>query len=208
MGRRVHPDLVIELSLWDRGMSSIAGVDEAGRGPLAGPVVAAAVIFPRAVSIEGVDDSKQLTEQRREHLFQLIQSRALSIGIGIVDHEVIDRINILQATTVAMTKAIESLALRPDFVLVDGNSFKHESWPYQNIVHGDARSFTIAAASIVAKVTRDRLMREYHLRFPPYGFASHKGYGTRQHLEAIRKHGLCEIHRRSFRVHGDDKRTR
>ena len=208
MGRRVHPDLVIELSLWDRGMSSIAGVDEAGRGPLAGPVVAAAVIFPRAVSIEGVDDSKQLTEQRREHLFQLIQSRALSIGIGIVDHEVIDRINILQATTVAMTKAIESLALRPDFVLVDGNSFKHESWPYQNIVHGDARSFTIAAASIVAKVTRDRLMREYHLRFPRYGFASHKGYGTRQHLEAIRKHGLCEIHRRSFRVHGDDKRTR
>ena len=208
MGRRVHPDLVIELSLWDRGMSSIAGVDEAGRGPLAGPVVAAAVIFPRAVSIEGVDDSKQLTEQRREHLFQLIQSRALSIGIGIVDHEVIDRINILQATTVAMTKAIESLALRPDFVLVDGNSFKHESWPYQNIVHGDARSFTIAAASIVAKVTRDRLMREYHLRFPRYGFASHKGYGTRQHLEAIRKHGLCEIHRRSFRVHGNDKRTR
>lgn len=208
MGRRVHPDLVIELSLWDRGMSSIAGVDEAGRGPLAGPVVAAAVIFPRAVSIEGVDDSKQLTEQRREHLFQLIQSRALSIGVGIVSHEVIDRINILQATTVAMTKAIESLALRPDFVLVDGNSFKHESWPYQNIVHGDARSFTIAAASIVAKVTRDRLMREYHLRFPRYGFASHKGYGTRQHLEAIRKHGLCEIHRRSFRVHGNDKRTR
>lgn len=208
MGRRVHPDLVIELSLWDRGMNSIAGVDEAGRGPLAGPVVAAAVIFPRAVSIEGVDDSKQLTEQKREHLFQLIQSSALSIGVGVVGHEVIDRINILQATTAAMTKAIESLALRPDFVLVDGNSFKHESWPYQNIVHGDARSFTIAAASIVAKVTRDRLMREYHLRFPRYGFASHKGYGTRQHLEAIRKHGLCEIHRRSFRIHGDDKRTR
>lgn len=203
-----HPNLVIESSLWDRGIGSIAGVDEAGRGPLAGPVVAAAVMFPRGIFIEGVDDSKKLTERRREDLYQLIQSRALSTGVGIVSHDVIDRINILQATIVAMTKAVESLSVRPDFVLVDGNSYKHESFSYQNIVDGDAKSFTIAAASIIAKVTRDRLMREYHLRFPLYGFASHKGYGTRQHLEAIRRHGLCEIHRRSFRSHGDDKRTR
>jgi ribonuclease HII len=208
MELHLHPDLVIESSLWNRGIGPIAGVDEAGRGPLAGPVVAAAVIFPQGVFIEGVDDSKKLTERRREDLFELIQSRALSTGVGIVSHGVIDRINILQATIAAMTKAVELLSVRPDYVLVDGNSFRHDSLSYQNIVDGDAKSFTIAAASIIAKVTRDRLMREYHRRFPLYGFASHKGYGTRQHLEAIRQYGLCEIHRRSFRIQADRKRAR
>jgi ribonuclease HII len=191
-------DLEIERALWLQGIERIAGVDEAGRGPLAGPVVAAAVIFPREFMIQGVDDSKKCTAKQREELFTLIMKQALSVGVGVVDHEVIDRINILQATILAMRKSIENMNIQPEFVLFDGNSFKHETLKYRNIIRGDAKSFTIAAASIVAKVTRDRFMCELDIRFPQYGFARHKGYGTSQHIEAIRTYGLCEIHRRSF----------
>ncbi len=190
--------LEIEQSLWAQGAGSIAGVDEAGRGPLAGPVVAASVIFPRGVMIEGVNDSKKLTEDRREKLYDAIRLQALAVGVGIVNHEVIDRVNILQATILAMHKSIEDMKAKPDFVIVDGNSFKHETLRFQNVIGGDAKSFTIAAASIIAKVTRDRMMREFDRQYPDYGFAQHKGYGTKRHLDAIREFGLCEIHRKTF----------
>jgi ribonuclease HII len=188
----------MERTLWAQNIEHIAGVDEAGRGPLAGPVVAAAVIFPKEFIMDGVDDSKKLSARKREELFIMISQQAMSVGVGIIDHKVIDRINILQATHVAMRRALENLAVKPDYVLVDGNSFKHDTLRFQNIISGDAKSFTIAAASIIAKVTRDRLMCELDAYFPQYGFAKHKGYGTRQHIEAIRTYGICEIHRRSF----------
>lgn len=193
-------NLDFEWNYWRRGVKYLAGVDEAGRGPLAGPVVAAAVIFSQAAVVPGVDDSKKLTEKKRETLYELIREQALSIGIGIVQHDVIDRINISKASILAMRKAIDGLAIQPHFIAADGNSFVHDSIPYENIIDGDAKVFTIAAASIVAKVTRDRLMRQYHEQFPQYGFARHKGYGTKQHLEAIRQHGLCAIHRKTFHV--------
>jgi len=196
-----HASLEIERSLWADGIMTIAGIDEAGRGPLAGPVVAAAVVFANGSMIDGVEDSKKLSAKKREELFPLITEQALSIGVGIVGHDVIDRINILQATILAMHKAIDDLSMKPDFVIVDGNSFRHDSYRYKNIIDGDEQSFTIAAASVIAKVTRDRLMVEYHHQYPVYGFANHKGYGTKQHLEAIRRHGLCDIHRRSFDLH-------
>lgn len=192
--------LFFERRYWSEGVTIIAGVDEAGRGPLAGPVVAAAVIFPRETYLEGVDDSKKLSEHRREELFPLIYERALGVGIGVVSHKEIDRINIYQASILAMRKAIAQLSVVPSLVLADGNCFSHEMIRFENIIKGDARSFTIAAASIVAKVTRDDLMREYDKLYPLYGFAQHKGYGTRQHIEAIRQHGPCDIHRRSFKV--------
>jgi ribonuclease HII len=198
--KRQLVNLEIERTLWMQGIQHVAGVDEAGRGPLAGPVVAAAVILPKEIVIDGVDDSKKLQAVKRERLFALISEQALSVGVGIVDHEVIDRLNILQATNLAMQIALENLRLTPEYAIVDGNSFKHETIRFQNIVGGDATSFTIAAASIVAKVTRDRLMCDMDTRFPQYGFAQHKGYGTHQHIEAIRKYGLCEIHRKSFHV--------
>ena len=196
-----HASLEIERSLWANGIMTIAGIDEAGRGPLAGPVVAAAVVFANGSMIDGVEDSKKLSAKKREELFPLITEQALSIGVGIVGHDVIDRINILQATILAMHKAIDDLSMKPNFVIVDGNSFRHDSYRYKNIIDGDEQSFTIAAASVIAKVTRDRLMVEYHHQYPVYGFANHKGYGTKQHLEAIRRHGLCDIHRRSFDLH-------
>ena len=189
----------IERKLWQKGVERIAGVDEAGVGPLAGPVVAAAVVFPRSVHISGVDDSKKLSEKKRDELFVAIKNEALSFGVGIVEHDEIDRINILQASVAAMRKALEALSFIPEFIIADGRSFFHESIRFRNIIDGDARCFTIAAASIIAKVTRDRLMREYHERFPVYGFDQHKGYATKQHLSAIRRYGLCEIHRKSFR---------
>lgn len=192
--------LFFERKYWSEGIEIIAGVDEAGRGPLAGPVVAAAVIFPKEVYLEGVDDSKKLSPHRREQLFPLIHERAVGVGIGVVSHEEIDRINIYQASILAMRKALDQLSMVPSLVLADGNSFRHETLRFENIIKGDARSFTIAAASIIAKVTRDGLMREYDKLFPGYGFAKHKGYGTREHVEAIRQNGLCEIHRRSFKV--------
>jgi ribonuclease HII len=161
-------------------------------------VVAAAVIFPKEFVMYGVDDSKKLSARKREELFIMISQQAISVGVGIIDHKVIDRINILQATHLAMRRALENLAVKPDYILVDGNSFKHDTLRFQNIIGGDAKSFTIAAASIIAKVTRDRLMCELDACFPQYGFARHKGYGTPQHIEAIRTYGICEIHRKSF----------
>ena len=193
-----HVNLRTERSLWAQSIEHIAGVDEAGRGPLAGPVVAAAVVFPKEFVMHGVDDSKKLSSRRREELFIMISKQAISVGVGIIDHHIIDRINILQATHAAMRRALENLSIQPDYVLVDGNSFKHDTLHFQNIIGGDAKSFTIAAASIIAKVTRDRLMCELDVFFPQYGFARHKGYGTPQHLEAIRTYGMCEIHRKSF----------
>lgn len=193
-------DLTIERTHWKRGLAHVAGVDEAGRGPLAGPVVAAAVVFPREVWIHGVDDSKKLSADRREELFDVITNCAEGIGVGIVSHEVIDEINIYEATMQAMADAVAQLCPSPHHVLVDGPRYHHDPIPYTAIIGGDGKCFSIAAASIVAKVTRDRLMIEFDKEFPQYGFAKHKGYGTKDHLEAIRKFGPCPIHRRSFRM--------
>lgn len=195
----ILPPLEVERFFWSRGLLRVAGVDEAGRGPLAGPVVAAAVIFPVEQWIEEVDDSKKLTEAKREELFEVVYAKALGVGVSIVDHKTIDRINILQASVLAMQQAVESVSVRPDIVLADGISFKHDSLRFENIIDGDAKCFAIAAASIVAKVTRDRLMTKYDEEYPEYGFAKHKGYATKEHLEALKTHGMCDIHRRSFK---------
>jgi ribonuclease HII len=180
------------------GFLIIAGIDEAGRGPLAGPVVAAAVILPVGLVIPGVDDSKKLTEQKREKLFDVIMSLANSVGIGIVDPEVIDRVNILQATRLAMLKAVEQLSLQPDYLLIDGIT-RIDSGIFQKTVKkGDSLSLSIAAASIIAKVTRDRQMIEMDRTYPGYGLAGHKGYGSALHMEAIRLLGPSPIHRLTF----------
>lgn len=189
-----------ERKYWDAGIRYVAGVDEAGRGPLAGPVVAAAVIFEPGTVISGVNDSKKLTEKRRDELSAVIRERAVSVGVGVVAHDVIDRINILQASFLAMNKALEGLSVPPQQLLVDGNFFRHERYPVENIVKGDARSHSIAAASIIAKVTRDAMMMELDERYPLYGFAQHKGYGTAAHIDAIRAHGYSPVHRRTFHV--------
>lgn len=197
-------DLHFEQDLWDREVAFVAGVDEAGRGPLAGPVVAAAVMFPPGSWIDGVDDSKKLSAKRREELFELICQQALSVGIGIISHTIIDQINIYQAAVQAMIEAVSKLAPLPQHVLVDGPIQPwrgHNDIPSTSIIDGDTKCFSIAAASIVAKVTRDRMMIELDKQFPQYGFARHKGYGTKEHYEALRKFGPCEIHRRSFRLY-------
>ncbi len=181
-----------------RGYLQVAGIDEAGRGPLAGPVVAAAVILQPDRPLDGVNDSKKLSERQRERLFDQIQQQALAIGIGIVDAVTIDRINILQATRQAMLEAVQQLALQPDLLLIDGITPIATRLPQQTIKQGDQRSASIAAASIIAKVTRDRLMLDYDQQFPQYGFARHKGYGSAAHLAALRNHGPCPIHRLSF----------
>ncbi len=181
------------------GYGLVAGVDEAGRGPLAGPVVAAAVILPEDVDLPGVDDSKKLSEARREALYPLIRERALAVGVGIGNPELIDEINILQATLAAMRQAVEALAPSPEFLLVDGISAVPLPIPQRTVKKGDSRSLSIAAASIIAKVTRDRLMVEYDRRYPGYGFASHKGYGSAEHLAAIAARGPSPIHRTTFR---------
>jgi len=181
------------------GYRLIAGVDEAGRGPLAGPVVAAAVILPEGLVLEGVRDSKEMSENGREKAFSLVHERALSVGVGVVSAEEIDRINILQASLQAMKKAILSLDPRPEFCLVDGIHPVPVPIPYRCLKQGDRRSHSISAASIVAKVYRDRIMCSFHDRFPVYGFSENKGYGTAQHLAALRKQGACPIHRLTFR---------
>ena len=181
------------------GYGNIAGIDEAGRGPLAGPVVAAAVIFPRGWIDERITDSKRLTPRRREDLYNKILSNAQSVGIGVVDQCEIDRTNILQATLKAMEMAVVKLFPFPDYILVDGIHGIPIRIPQRLIKKGDTLSISIAAASIIAKVTRDRMMIEHHERYPQYNFAKHKGYGTREHLEAIRKFGYCELHRMTFR---------
>jgi ribonuclease HII len=190
----------IEQGLWNNGFRLIAGVDEAGRGPLAGPVVAAAVVLPYGVGIIGIEDSKKLSERTREELYKIITDSAVGIGIGIVDHIVIDEVNILNATFRAMHSAIAKLNCVPDHLLIDGPYFAGANIPYTTIIKGDSLSVSIAAASIIAKVTRDRLMYQYDREYPQYGFANHKGYGTREHIEAIRKFGLCTIHRKSFQI--------
>lgn len=189
-----------EAELWDEGLDLVAGVDEAGRGPLAGPVVAAAVVLPRELSFAGIDDSKRLTAARREELFKLIRSEAVAVGVGSVSESVIDEINILRATFRAMRDAIADLGVAPDHVLVDGNSIPELALPQTAINRGDQKSTAIAAASIIAKVTRDRLMVEMDDQYPGYGFARHKGYGTPDHISALMRLGPCEIHRRSFHV--------
>ena len=192
--------LDFERSLWDGGVRLVAGVDEAGRGPLAGPVVAAAVFFPKDVVIEGVDDSKVLTPAKREYLYDEIIRRALSFGVASVPSETIDRINIFRATMEAMAQAVSRLAPSPGHILVDGPHYRDSTIPWTPVIDGDARCFAIAAASIIAKVMRDRMMSEFDKIYPLYGFAKHKGYGTKEHREAIGKYGLCDIHRRSFRM--------
>ena len=187
-----------EARAWRTGAGRVAGIDEAGRGPLAGPVVAAVVIIAPDRRIRGLADSKLLAPERREELFAVIRERALAVGVGLVDHETIDRINILQATKQAMAEALTALAVVPDLVITDFVALPGLPCPQQNLVEGDRRSASVAAASIVAKVTRDRLMRELDARYPAYGFARHKGYATPEHLAALDRHGPCPIHRRSF----------
>lgn len=206
MSAKVIDRFEFERACWSRGVALVAGVDEAGRGPLAGPVVAAAVMLPNFGSESGFDerlrdlnDSKQLTESQREEFFAILTSLPnIRYGISIVDAATIDRINILQATHRAMNEALAKLQPPPEHVLVDGRPVKSIKLPSTAIVKGDARSYSIAAASVLAKVTRDRLMLEFHAQFPAYGFAGHKGYGTPQHLAALAQHGPCPIHRRSF----------
>ena len=194
----VPDNLAIEKSLYNDGFRSIAGIDEVGRGPLAGPVMAAAVILPKGRTLAGVDDSKKLSPYRREQLYDIIISQALAVGIGIVEPDVIDRVNILQATRRAMLQAVLQLAPSPDFLLIDGITPIDSSIPQKTVKKGDSLSLSIAAASIVAKVTRDRLMREMDHIYPGYSFAGHKGYGSALHLEAIRRLGPCPIHRLTF----------
>ena len=183
---------------WRAGLARVAGVDEAGRGPLAGPVVAAAVVVTPHHRIRGVRDSKLLTPERRDELFIVIHERALAVGVAIVDHATIDRVNILQATRLAMLDALRRLPVAPDLVITDFVALPEVPCPQRNLVDGDARCASVAAASIVAKVTRDRLMLELDKQFPEYGFARHKGYATPDHIAALDRHGPCPIHRRSF----------
>lgn len=182
-----------------QGCAVVCGVDEAGRGPLAGPVCAAAVILPPGLEIEGLNDSKKLTEKQRETLYDVIVEQALAYGIAFASEAEIDEINILQATFLAMQRAVEQLQLRPDLVLVDGNREPElGDLPVKTIIKGDSRSANIAAASILAKVTRDRLMLELDGQYPQYGFAVHKGYGTQAHYAALREHGASPVHRQTF----------
>jgi ribonuclease HII len=196
----MHEDpLQHERAAWQLGYRLVAGIDEAGRGPLAGPVVAAAVVLPIPFPVTGIDDSKKLTPRRRADLFEKILAHAVAVGVGRVDPSLIDRINILRASLLAMEKAVADLAVQPDYLLIDGTFPIEMPLPQASLPKGDARSLSIAAASIVAKVTRDRIMDAYHDAYPQYGFSRHKGYPTRAHREAIRAFGCCPIHRRSFR---------
>lgn len=193
-----HPDLRYERKLWRSGVEAVAGVDEAGVGPMAGPVVAAAVIFAPETFIKGVHDSKQLDSERRAALYDQIAARAIAWGVGVAEPLEIDRLNIYWATREASLRALAALGRAPDHVLVDGRGIARLEHPQTPLVGGDRRSFCIAAASILAKVTRDRIMCEYDARFPGYGFAQHKGYCTPEHFAALRALGPSPIHRRSF----------
>ena len=188
----------IEKECFADGYSCICGVDEAGRGPLAGPVCAAAVILPMGVEIPGLNDSKKLTDKKRRELFPVIKETAVAYGIAFATHEEIDQINILQATYLAMERAMAQLSTKPDLALIDGNRAKDFGLPVKTVVHGDSLSASIAAASILAKVTRDEYMEKMALEYPQYGFEIHKAYGTKAHYEALRQYGHCPIHRLSF----------
>lgn len=181
------------------GFHRVAGLDEAGRGPWAGPVVAAAVILPRTAGIAGLNDSKLVPEPERERLYEEIRTRAVAVGIGLASEREIDRTNILEATRLAMHRAVGGLVPRPDFLLIDAVTIPSLPIPQRAVIKGDALSVSIAAASIIAKVTRDRLMAEYHRNYPHYNFLAHKGYGTAEHLRLLKQHGPCAIHRLSFR---------
>ena len=194
----------IEEDIYDKreNFKYICGIDEAGRGPLAGPVVVASVIMPRNSMIEGVNDSKKVSEKKREKLYDLILDEAISYGIGIIDQNEIDEINILNATKKGLTKSINELKVKPDLILVDAlTHIDTNGIPYESIIKGDAKSYSIAAASIIAKVTRDRIMREWDKIYPQYGFGKHKGYGTSAHISSIKEYGLCPLHRKSFTTH-------
>ena len=193
-----RPDLRYERRLWKEGLDAVAGVDEAGVGPMAGPVVAAAVIFSPETFIKGVHDSKQLTHEQREELFTPIRERAIAVGVGMASVLEIDRLNIYWATMLASKRALSALGLSPRHVLVDGRLIPGLELPQTRIVGGDRKSFCIAAASIIAKVTRDRMMVAYDEQYPGYGFAQHKGYCTNDHMEQLRELGPSPIHRRSF----------
>ncbi len=182
-----------------KGYNIIAGVDEAGRGPLAGPVVSAAVILPQNFSVKGIDDSKKLSEKKRVALFPLIKSQAIAVAIGIASHTEIDQINILQASLLSMKRAVENLSMNPDFLLIDGKFGIDCSIDQTPLIKGDSKSISIAAASIIAKVSRDAIMRDLHQTYPEYNFIQHKGYPTKAHKAAVLKYGPCPVHRRSFR---------
>ena len=195
------PTLGIEQDLWGQGYRHVAGIDEAGRGCLAGPVVAGAIILPQGVTIPGVNDSKKLKAAQREDVFEAICEHALAVGVGICSPEQIDTLNILWAAMEAMRRAAADLTPAPDFLLIDGNRcFPDSPWPHQTVVKGDAHSHTIAAASIVAKVTRDRLMHLLHEEYPAYGWHQNVGYPTQAHYAALAEHGPTPYHRRSFRL--------
>jgi len=188
----------IEEGFYAQGIQVICGVDEAGRGPLAGPVCAAAVILPAHLELPGLTDSKKLTDKRRRELFPLIKEQAVAYGIGLASEQEIDEINILQATFLAMERALAQLSVRPDLALIDGNREKDFGIPVKTVVKGDSLSANIAAASILAKVTRDDMMLEIAKKYPEYGFEIHKGYGTKAHYEALRAHGASPVHRNTF----------
>lgn len=188
-----------ELKLYERNIEYICGIDEAGRGPLAGPVVVGAVILPQDSFIEGVNDSKKISEKKRERIYDQIIEEAIAWSVGIVDEKTIDEINILNATKLGVKLALEGLKQKPDVIMVDAlNNMDTLGIPYISVVKGDAKNYSIAAASIIAKVTRDRMMQEWDEVYPAYGFAKHKGYGTAEHIRVIKKNGPCSIHRRSF----------
>ncbi len=195
--------LKYEKELYEKGITLIGGVDEVGRGPLVGPVVAACVILPVNYELTGLDDSKKLSEKKREQLYDIIMKDAISVGIGVVDAKKIDEINILEASRLAMKIAIANLRVKPEFVLSDAMKLTNIDIPYQDIVHGDALSLSIAAGSVIAKVTRDRMMYELDKEYPEYGFAKHKGYPTKAHIENIEKYGVLENYRFTYKPVSD-----
>ena len=197
-----NPNLEFEQKLWQKGYKNVAGVDEAGRGPLAGPVVAASVILPTDVSILGINDSKKLTKKRREELYGWILGYA-TVGVRVIDNETIDEINILNATKRAMVEAVGDMVVQPDYLLIDGTIALLTKTDQEYIIKGDEKSLSIAAASIIAKVTRDYIMEDLHVLFPMYGWDTNKGYGTRAHRDAIKKYGPTVYHRASFKGVGD-----
>ncbi|WP_319633329.1 ribonuclease HII [Sinanaerobacter chloroacetimidivorans] len=190
--------MAFEKELFARGIRYIAGVDEVGRGPLAGPVVAAAVILPEDFDVIGVDDSKKLSEKKREELFYIIKEKAIAYSVGMVDNKVIDEINILEATKLAMKRAVLALKPKAEYLLVDALTLKDVKLPQNGIIKGDCKSVSIAAASIIAKVTRDHMMKEFSKEFPYYAFEQNKGYGTKAHYKGLDDHGICPLHRKSF----------
>ena len=194
---RLEQMLRYEKELYQAGYQTIAGIDEVGRGPLAGPVVAAAVILPPGCKIKGLNDSKKIPKKKHQDIYQAVMDKALAVGIGLIDNEIIDQVNIYEATKLAMKEALSKLSLKPDYLLIDAMKLDVEI-PQESIIKGDANSLSIAAASIVAKITRDKLMADYDKEFPRYGFAKNAGYGTKSHLQGLERNGVTPIHRKTF----------